>query len=73
MLANFQTNRMILAIFIGLERPMMDFFFGKNHHHLGIRLFDWCVNSHTWPGKHFGQFLSKGVGPLPKKKLKFFG
>jgi hypothetical protein len=34
MLANFQTNRMILAIFIGLERAMMDFF-GKNHH-LGI-------------------------------------
>ncbi len=26
MLANFQTNRMILAIFIGLERSMMDFF-----------------------------------------------
>ena len=34
MLANFQTNRMILAIFIGPERSMMDFF-GKKHH-LGI-------------------------------------
>jgi hypothetical protein len=31
MLANFQTNRMILAIFIRLERSIMDFF-GKNHH-----------------------------------------
>ncbi len=34
MLANFQTNRMIQAIFIGLERSMMEFS-GKNHH-LGI-------------------------------------
>jgi hypothetical protein len=30
MLANFQTNRMIIAIFIGLERSMMDFL-GKNN------------------------------------------
>jgi hypothetical protein len=30
-LANVQTNRMILAILIGLERQMMDLF-GKNHH-----------------------------------------
>jgi hypothetical protein len=34
MLANFQSDRMILAIFMGLERSMTDFF-GKNHH-LGI-------------------------------------
>jgi len=34
MLANFQTNWMILAIFIGPERSMMDFF-GKKHY-LGI-------------------------------------
>jgi hypothetical protein len=34
MLANFQTNLMLLAIFIGLERAMMDFL-SKNHH-LGI-------------------------------------
>jgi hypothetical protein len=31
---NFQSDRMILGIFIGLERSMLDFF-GKNHH-LGI-------------------------------------
>jgi hypothetical protein len=31
MLANFQSNRVVAAIFIGLERMMMDFF-GKNHH-----------------------------------------
>ncbi len=34
MLANFQTIWMLLSIFIGLERSMMDFF-GKNNH-LGI-------------------------------------
>jgi hypothetical protein len=31
MLANFQSNRLIGVIFIGLEKSMMDFF-GKNHH-----------------------------------------
>jgi hypothetical protein len=31
MLANFQTNRTFLALFIGLERSMMDFL-GKKHH-----------------------------------------
>jgi hypothetical protein len=34
MLANIQANRIIQAIFIGLERSMMDFF-GKKHH-IGI-------------------------------------
>jgi hypothetical protein len=34
MLANFQSNRMIGTVFIGLERSMMAFF-GKKHH-LGI-------------------------------------
>jgi hypothetical protein len=31
MLANFQTDRMLLALFMGLEWSMMDFL-GKNHH-----------------------------------------
>ena len=34
MLANFQTNLMLLAIFIGLERAMMDFL--RKIHHLEI-------------------------------------
>jgi hypothetical protein len=67
MLANFQTNRMLLAIFIGLERSMMDFL-GKNHHHQGFRL----VYELSYPDmKKFWTICIERGDPY-KKPPKFF-